>query len=174
VNYGGRETVCTLTDSVGATMTDVLGIWTFGDGAVILAHQSAGADAGKVFLYTVPLADLALATWTATRHATPVWTGMVAGPPSVSAAELLGVLYLACAEAMDAAGLYFQTRTWSGSALADLSAPNISSTPSASPRSSSTSGSSGGARATARRPGSGPRSCASAPRPPPRSRSPTR
>jgi hypothetical protein len=97
-----------------AACTTVCAVAEFGTGVVVIAHSPATST---TYLYHDPAGF-------STGSVAPtgvLWTGQ-ASAPTVTVAEILGTLYVACAEALDTAGLYFATRTFDGTTLDTLAA----------------------------------------------------
>lgn len=101
-------------DAAHATVTRVLSVGTFMDGAIAIAHSTV---TNKVYLYRMPatMDGWYDATGALTSNATPqpcavLWTSVTA-PPDVSVAEGLGTLYVAQTSAIDVAGAYFPAQT---------------------------------------------------------------
>jgi hypothetical protein len=106
-----------------APCTSVCAVAEFGRGVLVVAHSPATST---TYLYHY-------ADGFTTGNVAPIgvlWTGQ-ASAPTVTVAEILGTAYLACAEALDAAGLYFPTRTFDGTTLDVLAADLDGTGPSA-------------------------------------------
>lgn len=111
----GSALALTLKDDAGspATITSVLHVGPFMDGAIAVGYSSATQ---KVYLYRLPatMDGWYTSAGALTSNATPqpcavLWTS-VSTAPDVSVAEGLGTLYVAQTSAIDVAGLYFRTQ----------------------------------------------------------------
>lgn len=112
----GTVVSLTLKDDAGtpATVTSVLHMGPYMDGAIAIAHSTV---TNKVYLYRLPatMDGWYDATGALQANANPqpvgaLWTSVTV-PPDVWVAEGLGTLYVAQTSAIDVAGLYFRTRT---------------------------------------------------------------
>lgn len=113
---GGSSVALTLKDDAGtpATVTKVLHVGPFMDGAIAIAYSSATQ---KVYLYRLPATmdgwydSTGAAKTTLTPSPVCVLWSAVTVAPDVSVAEGLGMLYVAQTSAIDVNGAYFKTQT---------------------------------------------------------------
>lgn len=112
----GTVVALTLKDDAGtpATVTRVLHVGSYMDGAIAIAHSTVTS---KVYLYRLPAtmdgwynAAGALVATASPQPCAVLWTSVTA-PPDVWVAEGLGTLYIAQTSAIDEAGLYYRTQT---------------------------------------------------------------
>ena len=132
----GSQLALTLKDDAGtpATVTRVLHVGTFMDGAIAISHSTA---TNKVYLYRLPAtmdgwydATGALQSTRFPQPCATLWSSITT-PPDVSVAEGLGTLYVANSSAIDVAGLYYRTQQVVFSAagvptVSDLKASGVS------------------------------------------------
>lgn len=108
-----------------ANVTSVCAVVPFADRALAVAHSTV---TNKAYLYVLKAsmddwynAAGALQGTTSPKPVGTLWSAITVAP-DVTIAEGLGVAYIAHAQAQDSAGLYFATRTWDGTTLADFAA----------------------------------------------------
>lgn len=127
VTRPGTALALTLLDDQAspANVTSVCAVTPFADRALAVAHSTV---TNKAYLYVLKAsmddwynAAGALQGTTSPKPVGTLWSSITVAP-DVTIAEGLGVAYIAHAQAQDLSGLYFATRTWDGTTLADFAA----------------------------------------------------